>query len=106
MEDPRSAAEGLAPAVNAAAILDPAVPIVANCTALPVADETSIRTELINQVTRTVQWTKTVEFLAGQGVNTYIEFGPGHVLTSIIKRIQRTSTRINVTDAVGVNVSV
>jgi len=101
----RPAAEGLIDKIGAATILDPLVPLVANCTAMPVDDAAAIRNELLNQVTKTVQWTKTVEFLAERGINTFVEFGPGHVLTSLIKRMQPASNRINVSDAAGLSVA-
>jgi [acyl-carrier-protein] S-malonyltransferase len=52
-----------------------------------------------------VQWSRTVEFLGNHGVETFIEFGPGRVLTSVIKRMLRKSNCINVNDAASVRVS-
>ena len=51
-----------------------------------------------------MQWSRTVEFLGEQGVETFIEFGPGRVLTAIIKRMLRKSNCINVNDATSVRV--
>ncbi|MDZ7726849.1 MAG: hypothetical protein U5Q44_00905 [Dehalococcoidia bacterium] len=45
-----------------------------------------------------------MEYLGEQGVNTFIEFGPGRVLTAIVKRMIRKSTCINVHDATSVRV--
>jgi [acyl-carrier-protein] S-malonyltransferase len=101
----RPAAEGMVQPVGAAAIVAPVVPVIANCTASPVRDEMSIRHELIDQVCRPVQWSSTIDFLAAEGVDTFIEFGPGRVLTAIIKRMLRKSTCVNVNDAASVQVS-
>ncbi len=100
----RPAADGMVHPVATAEILDPQVPVVANCTAAPITDETAIRHELVDQVCRPVQWSGTVEFLGSQGVETFIEFGPGRVLTAIIKRMLRKSNCINVNDASSVHV--
>jgi [acyl-carrier-protein] S-malonyltransferase len=101
----RPAADGMVQPVATAAIVDAVMPIVANCTATPVTNETAIRHELVDQVCRPVQWSQTVDFLDGQGIETFIEFGPGRVLTAIIRRMLRKSNCINVNDAASVRVS-
>ncbi|MEX0781493.1 MAG: ACP S-malonyltransferase [Dehalococcoidia bacterium] len=101
----RPAAEGMATQVATANVVDPLIPVVANCTAAPVSNETDIRHELIDQIAKPVQWARTVEYLAEQGVETFVEFGPGRVLTAIIKRMLRKSTCLNVNDAESVRVS-
>lgn len=102
----REAADGMVQPIATAAINDSGLPVVANCTALPVTDETAIRHELVDQVCRPVQWSRTVDFLGTQGVETFVEFGPGRVLTAIIKRMLRKSSCINVNDAASVRVEV
>lgn len=98
----KPAGDGMTQHVATASVNDSLIPVVANCTATPITDELSIRNELVDQVTRPVQWSNTVEFLGSQGVTTFIEFGPGRVLTAIIKRMLRKSTTINVNDATSV----
>ena len=100
----KPAAEGMMTQIATASIHDPVVPVIANCTALPMKDATGIRNELIDQVASPVQWSKTIDFLGEQGVTTFIEFGPGRVLTAIIKRMLRKSTCLNVNDASTVSV--
>lgn len=100
----KPAAEGMTTQIATASIHDPGVPVIANCTALPMKDATGIRNELIDQVASPVQWSKTIDFLGEQGVTTFIEFGPGRVLTAIIKRMLRKSTCLNVNDASTVSV--
>jgi [acyl-carrier-protein] S-malonyltransferase len=100
----RPAADGMVQPVATASMSDPLIAVVANCTAVPVQDETSIRHELVDQVCKPVQWSRTVDFLETQGIETFIEFGPGRVLTAIIKRMLRKSTCINVNDAESVRI--
>jgi [acyl-carrier-protein] S-malonyltransferase len=101
----RPAADGMVQPIATAAVTNPMVPIVANCTATPVTEDVQIRHELVDQVCRPVQWSQTVEFLGEHGVETFIEFGPGRVLTAIIRRMLRKSNCINVNDATSVNVT-
>jgi [acyl-carrier-protein] S-malonyltransferase len=101
----RPAADGMVQPIATSAISDPLIPVVVNCTATPATAEVDIRHELVDQVCKPVQWSRTVEFLGENGVETFIEFGPGRVLTAIIKRMLRKSNCINVNDATTVNVS-
>ena len=100
----RSAAEGMVNPVATTSFADLQVPVVANCTATAIDDITIVRNELVDQVHRPVQWARTVEFLGEQGVDTFIEFGPGRVLSGIIKRMLRRSTCITVNSAESVRV--
>ena len=58
--------------------------------------EEAVRTELLDQLTGSVQWESTIHFLTGQKVDTFIEFGPGNVLSGTIKRTNRNTKRINI----------
>lgn len=100
----RPAAEGMVQPVGHSAISDPLIPIIANCTGSPIQHEHAIRNELIDHICRPVQWSKTIDYLGAQGVEQFIEFGPGRVLTAIIKRMLRKSNCANVNDAASVSV--
>ena len=100
----RSAAEGMVNPVATTTFSELQVPVVANCTATAIDGITTVRNELVDQVHRPVQWARTVEFLGEQGVDTFIEFGPGRVLSGIIKRMLRRSTCITVNSAESVHV--
>ena len=93
------AADGMVQPVATASFVEPQVPVIANCTAAPITEPTAIRHELVDQVCRPVQWSRTVEYLGSQEIDTYIEFGPGRVLTGIIKRMMRKATCISVNSA-------
>ena len=61
--------------------------MVANVTAAPVTDPETIRRNLVAQVTGMVRWRETITFLAGAGVDTFVEVGAGKVLSGLAKRI-------------------
>jgi len=83
------ATEGLAQAVDAAPIQDARVPLISNITAQPLTSATDVRVELAQQIASPVQWTRTIEHLAGQGVETFVEIGAGQVLAGLIRRIAK-----------------
>jgi [acyl-carrier-protein] S-malonyltransferase len=67
-----------------------AIPVVANVDARPVTEPAAIRQRLIDQVTGAVRWTETVLALRDLGIRRLLEPGPGHVLTGLVKRIDRS----------------
>ncbi|GAP63660.1 [acyl-carrier-protein] S-malonyltransferase [Ardenticatena maritima] len=81
-------------AVEAAPLQTPDVPVVLNLTAQPTTDVDAIRHELIEQLTGSVRWTESVQAMRAAGVQTFIEFGPGGVLSGLIKRIDRQAGRL------------
>jgi [acyl-carrier-protein] S-malonyltransferase len=86
-------------ALDAIAIKPPSVPVVANDSARPMMDPDTIRTELAYQLTHPVRWVQCVEHMAAQGVTTFIEIGPGRVLTGLIKRIVAGALTRNINGA-------
>jgi [acyl-carrier-protein] S-malonyltransferase len=80
------AAEVMANALAGTKIHPPAVPLVANVTALPLTDPTEIRQRLMEQVTGTVRWRESMAWLAANGVTRFLEIGAGKVLTGLAKR--------------------
>ena len=95
----REATAGLATALANAPIADAQVPIIANVSAEPMRDAEAIRRELITQVTAPVRWTASVQRMVAEGVSTFIEIGPGNVLTRLIKRIAPEARLVNICDA-------
>ena len=94
----RPAAEGMARAVAAAPLRDPDVPLIANTSAQPLTTVEALREELVQQLTHSVQWQRSVEELRARGVDAVIEFGPGRVLTGLVRRIDRSIGVRNVSD--------
>ncbi|HEV2236029.1 MAG TPA: ACP S-malonyltransferase [Ktedonobacterales bacterium] len=76
-------------AIAGVTLHDPTIPLISNITAAPLTRADELPDEFSKQVTSAVQWTRTVEYLAGQGVTTFVEIGPGQVLSGLIKRIAR-----------------
>ena len=82
-----SVQKDFAAAVKEAAITEPGLPIIGNVSAQAMYDTPAIRSDLEAQLTARVRWTETIEFLIGEGVQTFIELGNGNVLTGLLKRI-------------------
>ncbi len=81
------AADAMAEALAKVAIVRPVVPVVSNVLAAAISDPEEIRRRLVEQVTGTVRWRESVQFLAGQGVTRLWEIGSGKVLSGLVKRI-------------------
>jgi [acyl-carrier-protein] S-malonyltransferase len=81
------AADAMREALGTVTVNAPAVPVVANVEAAPIADPAAIRDALVRQVTGTVRWRESVAHMAAQGVEAFYEIGSGKVLTGLVKRI-------------------
>jgi [acyl-carrier-protein] S-malonyltransferase len=82
-----SAADGLAAALDTVAIGQPAAPVVANASAEPVRDAGSARRLLAEQLTAPVRWVASMRRAAALADGArFLEVGPGHVLTGLLKR--------------------
>lgn len=92
----RPAAEKLTATLVDLALRDASIPIVTNIDGAPHTEASTLREELAQQVAASVQWVKTIQHLAGAGVTTFIEIGPGQALAGMVKRIARGSTILNV----------
>jgi len=90
----QSAVEGTSRAIAGLTFRDPVTPIVGNTTAQPLGSGEAVKAELVNQLCNCVRWQKSVEYMIDAGVSTFLEVGPGQVLTGLIKRIDsRVQTR-------------
>lgn len=94
-----AAEQRLAGDLDALAIADLSVPLYNNVDAVPVTTAAELRDGLKRQVTRSVQWTEGVRRMADDGFTTFVEVGPGNVLSGLIRRIARDARRFNVSDA-------
>jgi [acyl-carrier-protein] S-malonyltransferase len=77
---------------------DPTIPLLANADARPITTADGARTELVEHLTAGVDWVAAVERMAAAGVGTFIEVGPGRVLTGLIKRIAPDAEAIALDD--------
>jgi [acyl-carrier-protein] S-malonyltransferase len=85
----KPAEERLAPELRALATQDPAQPVVANVDAEPKRLASDAVEALVAQVSSPVRWEDVVRRLALEGVTTYVEVGPGNVLSGLVKKIHR-----------------
>lgn len=81
------AAEALRPHIEAARIRDADLPVVGNVDAVPRSDAAGLRQALLAQVTSPVLWEQSIRRMIAEGVTTFIELGPGTVLSKMIPRI-------------------
>jgi [acyl-carrier-protein] S-malonyltransferase len=76
----------------------PVYPVACNVEAVLVTDEEKSRETLIAQVTSAVKWEQCMRLLIGQGVQTFVEIGPGKVLCGLMRQIDRSKICLNVGD--------
>ena len=93
------AAEGMARVLAPIHFSDPTIPLLANADARPITTADGARGELIEHLTRGVDWVGAVGRMTADGVTTFIEIGPGKVLTGLIKRIAPEANAGAVDDA-------
>ena len=95
----QSAVDGLAEIIATLPFRHPVVPIIANTTAQPVTAVEEVKAELLTQLCNSVQWQRSIEYMINDGVTTFIEIGPGKVLSGLVKRINRGVEILNIGDA-------
>jgi [acyl-carrier-protein] S-malonyltransferase len=81
------AADGMRAALAGVTFADPTVPLLANADARPIETADACRAELVEHLTAGVDWIRAVEHMSAAGVTTFVEVGPGRVLSGLIKRI-------------------
>ncbi len=91
----KPAEERLAPELRALKVHDPGIPVVANVDGLPKRDARASIEALVAQVSAPVQWEAVVRRLASEGVTTYVEVGPGTVLTGLVRKIHPDALTMN-----------
>ncbi len=93
------AVDGMTEIIATLPFAEPSVPIIGNTTAQPLVTAEAIKQELLTQLCHCIQWQRSVEYMAGDGVSTFIELGPGKVLAGLIKRIDKNVKILNIGDA-------
>jgi [acyl-carrier-protein] S-malonyltransferase len=88
-----SAAADFAQAVDETPVSPPKMPVIGNVSAQPLTTPDAIRAELKAQLTAPVRWADSMNYLVGQHVDSVVEVGPGDVLLSLMKRIDRRVAR-------------
>jgi [acyl-carrier-protein] S-malonyltransferase len=90
--------KALAGAFEAASWRDARPPLVSNVTAEPVTDAGEIRALLERQVSSPVEWVRSVRQMVADGVDTFVECGPGSALSGMVRRIARGARTLHVAD--------
>ncbi len=86
------AAAGMRAALATVVFRDPTAPLLANATARPLLTGEACRAELVDHLTTGVDWVVAVEAMVAAGVTTFVEVGPGKVLTGLVRRIAPGAT--------------
>jgi len=103
----QSAVNGMYEIIANLPFSEPNIPIIGNTTAQPLNTTDLIKEELLQQLCNCVQWQSSIEYMVANGASTFIEIGPGKVLTGLTKRINRSVKLLNVGDAESVkNISI
>ena len=89
----------LARSLRAATWRDADPPVVSNVTAEPVRDAAEIRGLLARQVRSPVEWVRSVQLMVAEGVDTFVECGPGGALTGMVRRIAPEAQILTVFDS-------
>ena len=77
---------------------DATTPIIANVTANPVEKQEEIKDLLVKQLYSPVRWEESVKTMIDNGVTTFIEIGPGKVLSGLVKKINRSANVFSISD--------
>lgn len=92
----RGAGEKLGEVLDEVDINEPVIPYVSNVTAQYVTEKEAVKDLLKKQVSSSVRWQQSVEAMLADGVDTFIEIGPGKTLAGFIKKIKRDVTVLNI----------
>lgn len=90
------AGEKLGEVLEQVEVHTPAIPYVANVTAAYVTDAAEVKPLLMKQVSSSVRWQQSVEAMLADGVDTFIEIGPGRTLAGFMRKIDRTAKVMNI----------
>ncbi len=89
--------------LNTIELKDPVVPVVNNADAMFLVNAEKIKVSLIKQLNSPLLWEDSIRNIINKGVNTFIEAGPGKVLSGLIKRIEPAAKIFNVEDMASLN---
>ena len=99
----KTAGERLAQELERVAINEPGIPIVNNADAKFLRTASEIRPSLVRKISSPLFWEDSIRAMAADGYDTFVEIGPGKVLTGLVKRIAREARALNVEDLKSMN---
>jgi [acyl-carrier-protein] S-malonyltransferase len=102
----KPAAEKLSEVLNGINITDSKIPVIANVSAAPMISAEEIKQKLIEQLYSPVLWEDSVQKMIDLGVDTFIEIGPGKVLSGLVKKVNRSVKTFSVSDVDSLNATV
>lgn len=94
-----SAAKGLAARLETTDIAETVIPVITNVTAQPIRSPEEIRKNLVLQLTSPVLWEKSMRYLISEGIENFLEPGPGTVLAGLMKKVGPDATVTGYPDA-------
>ena len=89
------ASEELQAAINSTIFSNPVCPVYQNVNAYPQTEAEQIKQNLIAQLTAPVRWTQTIQRMTTDGINSYVEVGPGKVLQGLVKKINKEAEALS-----------
>ena len=92
----KTASEEMKEKINSINFIEPQIEIISNINALPQKKPEIIKKLLIDQIYSTVKWRESIEYMEKNQIKTFIEIGPGKVLSGMTKRIAREAKIINI----------
>jgi [acyl-carrier-protein] S-malonyltransferase len=92
----KKAAENMKDKIENTNFLKPKPNIISNVTAKEESDVNKIKPLLIDQITSRVRWRESIDFMIRQGVTSFLEIGPGKVLSGLVKKINRDVKILNI----------
>lgn len=95
----RPAQEKLAPHLQRLTFNEPRIPVVTNADAKITTAPDELRDALLRQVSAPVRWLESMQLLVNEGVQTFVEVGPGKVLSGLMRQTNRDVRCLNVEDA-------
>jgi [acyl-carrier-protein] S-malonyltransferase len=102
----RPAAEQLRPVLESIQFAEPAIPVYTNVDAAPVTEGAAAREALLRQVDHPVRWHESAQAMVAAGFDTFVEAGPGRVLSGLMRRVAKDLRVMNVADPDGVEQAV
>lgn len=94
----KPAAEQLKSVLDSISIQEAKIPVIANVTASPMTNANVIKEKLVEQLYSPVRWQESVEEMINLGIDTFIEIGPGKVLSGLVKKVNRSVNIFSVYD--------
>jgi [acyl-carrier-protein] S-malonyltransferase len=94
----QSAAESFSQSLEPVVFNDAKIAVIQNCDARPSVDGKQIKEKLSKQMPSAVLWLDTIQYMLDQGVDTFIEIGPGKALAGMVKKIERSAKVLNIYD--------